>query len=181
MKSITLIAIILIPFGMNAQKTMTVNDLDFRNELYYQKNASRVFSGKLVTWYSNGQVESCTLVKKGTKKDKMKIFYDSGKLRTILFENKNHVNYGKIRSWNEDGTLAFKGRFENGRLYQKGTSEPFSGETICKYFDGTTYESDNFKEGYWNGNQTRWNRNGEIIFECIFMNNQIIDCPVYNK
>jgi antitoxin component YwqK of YwqJK toxin-antitoxin module len=181
MKNLFFITAIVFSMSLNAQNIISKNDLNIVDGKYLLKNANSPFTGKLVTYYPKGQIESLSHVDKGIKAGKIKIFYDSGKKLSILYENANHVNYGKIKTWHENGKLSFKGYFADGKLYKSGEAKPFSGTIISKYANGNKHEEAHFIDGYWHGNQTRLDRNGNVIFECIFENNKIVDCPIYNK
>lgn len=181
MKNLSFIAAMVFSMSLNAQKIVSTNDLSIENGKYLVKTTNNPFTGKMATYFPNGHIESLSYVGKGTRTGKIKIYYDSGKKLAILYENENHVNYGKIKTWHENGKLSFQGYFVDGKLYKKGDNIPFTGTTVGKYIYGNKYEEANFQNGYWHGNHTRWDRKGNIIFECIFKNNKIVDCPIYNK
>lgn len=180
MKRLAVILAVIPIITLHAQKIVQDNELKLHDGIYYLTSSNIVFTGKTTTHYPNGEVESCKEVKKGIKTGKTEIFYDSGKKLALLYEDENHINYGKITCWNEDGTISLQGKFKNGKLYRKGHKNPYTGIVTSKYEEGSMYEKACFKEGLWHGNHIRWDRNGEIIFECIFDMNKIMDCPIYN-
>jgi len=170
-----------LALSLNAQEIIKSEDIKAENGVYYKKESNSLFTGKLATFYSNGQIESYVYVKNGKKTGKIELFFDSGRNLAVLYEDENHINFGKIKSWNEDGTISFKGKFIDGKLYKKGRKEAFTGTITSKYDNGKIYEAAEYKNGYWHGKQKRWSRNDEIMFECIFENNVLLDCPIYQK
>jgi antitoxin component YwqK of YwqJK toxin-antitoxin module len=176
MKKIIFIAILISAITMNAQDTVSRENLELRNNLLYEKETNIPFSGKSTTYHPNGQVASFTYISKGLKTGKIEILYDSGKIRVITFEDENFVNYGDTQIWNESGSIAFDGKWISGKLYKKGEDSTFTGKICVHYSNGKTNEESEFKDGKWNGKQIIWNRDGKITSECLFENNKIVDC-----
>jgi antitoxin component YwqK of YwqJK toxin-antitoxin module len=182
MKYIILAINIFLTFTLNAQEIVKQENLRFEDDKYYLDSTNALFYGISATYFPNGQAESYTYVQNGYETGEFKIFFDSGSKRIVVtrFSLKNS-NAFKLEVWNEDGTRAFRGKKINGIRYKRGKRKPFSGTIVIHYLNGTKAETSEFKEGKWHGKQIRFNRQGEIDFECIFENNEIIDCPIYRK
>ena len=181
MKSIIVIAFLSLTLSVDAQKFVTRDDISIENGIYLVKATHSPFTGKVATLFPNEQVEGLTYVKRGKRTGKEITFYDSGKKKVLSYEDDNFNNYGHVKVWDENGSLTFKGKWFNGKLYKKGEDVPFTGTITCNYKNGGVYETVEFRDGLWHGKQIRRDRNGNIIFECIYRNNKIVDCPVYNK
>lgn len=173
---------IFLTLALNAQEIVKQENLRFEDGKYFLNATNSLFSGISATYFPNGQVESYTQIQDGAETGEFKIFFDSGSKRIIVsrLSPKDRNAYSLV-VWNEDGSRAFKGKKVNGIRYRKGNSKPFSGTITIHFLNGTQAEIAEFKEGKWHGKQIRYNRQGEIDFECIFENNEIVDCPTYRK
>ena len=121
-------------------ETVKSDDLIKRNDLYYEKHTDIPFTGKVESYYNNGQ-----LMYKGTFKDGKK--------------------EGPWVGYNHNGQLSYKGTFkdgkdegpwvsywDNGQLSDKGTSKDGKREGPWVFFnkDGTkrfTPHKDGYDEG----------------------------------
>lgn len=181
MKKIMVITLLLVPTFIFSQDVKEIEKLDNQTGIYIIKATGKVFSGKMKTIYSNGETESLTNIENGIKKGKIEMFYDSGLPMAELCENEQHQNYGAVIQWNENGSVAFSGHYIEGKLFEKLEKKPYTGIITTKYSEGNLHAIANFKDGLWHGTQTRFNRDGTVVSECIFEMNEIVDCPVYSN
>jgi len=179
MKNLVFITVLISAISLNAQDTVKRENLKTKNGLLYIQDSNKPFSGKSTTYYPNGKVASFTYVTNGLKTGKIEIFFDSGKKRVVTYEDNNFVNYGETQIWNEDGSIAFEGKWIDGKLYNSEQKTTFTGKIKVYYSNGQVNEESEFNNGQWNGKQIVWNRDGKITSECLFENNKIVDCKKY--
>jgi antitoxin component YwqK of YwqJK toxin-antitoxin module len=176
MKRLTFVFVIILSISVNAQDVVKKDNLKSVNGLLYSLNDNKPFTGKLATYFPNGNIESYRYIKDGAKTGRVESFFDSGIKRVVTYEDEHFVNYGEVIIWNEDTTVAFAGEWVSGQLYQKGDKQPFTGKIIVKFVNGIKNEESDFRNGQWNGKQILRNREGKVVSECIFENNKIISC-----
>lgn len=152
-----------------------------KDGVWFVMEESTPFTGKMVTYHCNGVIEGSTEIENGKRTGKMETFYDSGDLKVQHYENEKYETFGPIQIWNEDGTVAFQGKYKAGKIYKSGQENPFSG--VCKlyYCSGVLKEESEFVNGLWHGKQTWWSREGKKVFTCYFENNNIITCVNYDE
>lgn len=179
MKKLLFFVAIIFTISSNAQDTVKMENLKSIKGLSYKQDSKVPFTGLVATYYANGKISILTNFLNGLKSGKIQIFYDSGKPRVITYENENSINYGEMKIWNENGSLAFEGNWINGKLIKKNDTNPYSGKIIIYYSNGKTNEIAEFIDGWWNGKQIIYDRNGNISSECLFKNNKIVDCKKF--
>ena len=181
MKTIASILLLSISIISYSQKPISKEKIEYINGQYLIKDTKGLFSGKYADYHPNGKIACITTIKNGKKSGKVEVFYDSGIINVIVFEDENHENYGKVKVWNEDGTVAFKGVWKEGRLYKKNNKQPFTGTQYSYYKNGQIAGESEFKNGRWDGKQTMWDREGKVTSECLFRDNKIVDCEIFKK
>ena len=77
---ITFIIFILITF-VGCDKVVEESELNYRNDKYYPVNSETPYTGRIVSYYENGQVESSINYKKGVKDGISEHFYENGQLQ----------------------------------------------------------------------------------------------------
>lgn len=183
MKTIYIYHLLLISVVVQAQRRVEKEnvEIDKNDSLCIYKYKGKPYSGKVYYFHPNGSKEAVYTIKNGMQHGKIIVFFDSGKKHAKIYEDENHVNYGKVNMWDERGVVAFKGYYKNGRLYKKGKEKPFTGQIKTYYKFGQPAGISEFKNGYWDGKQFLWDRDGNMTGECIFKDNKIVDCPVYKE
>ena len=86
------------------QKKREKSQLNFRDGLYYPVNSDSTYSGKIVTYYENGQYKTVIKVKDGLKDGLTKSWWENGRLESLKFYN-NGVLSGKHKYYNQEGVL----------------------------------------------------------------------------
>jgi len=85
---------------------------DRSDDLYYKKSSDKPFSGKMISLWQNGVLESETEIKNGVKQGTQKIYYDTGKIWSITKYKKNE-KHGTEVIYLENGQVD-KIDWENG-------------------------------------------------------------------
>ena len=176
MKYLCFVYLIFLVTAVDGQNIVKKEKLIKKGDLTCLKDSEGPFTGIMATYHANGQPYSYTHFENGKRSGKIEIFFDSGNRRVLTFEDKDHKNYGKIMVWNEDGSPAFKGEWIDGRLYEQGSQSAFTGEILVKFKNGVLNEQTEFRDGQWNGKQLFRDREGNVISECYFKDNEIMDC-----
>ena len=136
-------------------ETITLDDLVYRNGLYYKKFTDVPFSGKITgrsdgyykdgkenglwrLYNKNGQLTHKTEYKDGKIHGFYKVYYENGKLNTQL-NYKNGNLHGLVKVFFENGQLLLKGYYKDGK--ENGLWENFN-------VDGTLQKTDIYKDGW---------------------------------
>tara|TARA_A100001388_G_C28541743_1_gene390576 strand:- start:90 stop:452 length:363 start_codon:yes stop_codon:yes gene_type:complete len=94
-------------------KVVEKSELNFRNGIYYPINSDKPYSGKIVSYYENGQLEYSKNYKNGQSEGLHKSWYENGQLKTSG-NYKNGQREGLHKSWYENGQLKYSRNFKNG-------------------------------------------------------------------
>jgi antitoxin component YwqK of YwqJK toxin-antitoxin module len=122
------------------EKTIDSQELEWKNGIFYKINDSKPYSGKMITYWKNGNVSREGELKEGKYHGEHKLFYKSGNIDEVItykdgeghgkhevwYENgnkrlettkiKGHINDGKYKSWYENGQLFVDGIYKDNKL-----------------------------------------------------------------
>ncbi len=127
------------------------NQLNLSSEgllLYNEK----LFSGKLVSYYSDSLLASSAQYIEGKKHGLYQGYYESG-MRAFVRYYKNGEKHHKHQGWYANGEIKFEYNFLNG--LSEGLQQTW-------YDDGGHFELFNFQDGREFGAQKVWRRDGKI-------------------
>ena len=155
MKKITSITVLSLSvlLILGCGKVVEESELNLRDGKFYPINSDKPYSGKIVSYYENGQIESSKNYKGGLLDGLSEWYLKNGRLKFSL-------NYKVEEFFREDGTLEQLHTYENEELSkveffrEDGTLEEIqtyeNGEkTKTEFFreDGTLEKSLYFKDG----------------------------------
>lgn len=162
MRTVTLLIGLFFTSNIFAQEQVKAEKLENNNGYFTIKESGKPFTGEIVYYFENGNIDAIYQCTKGKKQGKIQLFYDSGVKSGELFSNAKHENFGTITSWNEDGSIAFEGYFKSNVLYKKGQKAPFTGSYSTFYKNGQLSFKGNFKDGKWDGAPELYLRDGTL-------------------
>ena len=128
----TLLTILSISLLSSPSWSVTLDDLFYREGLYYEKFTDVPFYGKVVGQYQGS-------FKNGVK-DGDWVWYQENGQSSLKNNYKNGKAEGAYFSYYEDGQLSFKGNYKNGKK---------EGAFVSYHEDGTVFKpmSGTFKDG----------------------------------
>jgi len=132
-------------------RTVSIENIEKESNgtiLYNQE----LFSGKVVEYYSNGEMASSTKYWRGIKDGVEYNFFPDGSLKSRRYY-RNGEKHGVHRGYFEDGSLRFVYRFKKGLSV---------GNHKVWYEDGQLAQDLNYANGYPFGSQKVWRRDGKI-------------------
>ena len=117
-------------------------DLNYRNEVYYSKDTNQLYTGKVVSFYPDGQIFEEETLKNGKANGLYKVYYPNGQL---LEEGTyiDGISNGLFKKYYKSGQLESERYWKNGRsdghwkfYYEHGTLEKWiiyeNGKVISK-------------------------------------------------
>jgi antitoxin component YwqK of YwqJK toxin-antitoxin module len=112
---LTLLLLIGINILLNSgcEKVVEKSELNFRDDRYYYVNSETLYTGKIVTYYENGQLESSGNYKDGQSSE-WDTYYENGQLKES----------GSIK----DNLTQSKSYYKNGLLQYTYFSDDETGE-----------------------------------------------------
>ena len=167
---------------MFPQKRVSMQQLERRNGLVYEKDASTPFSGICVMEDEDGRLLKEGRVKNGLccgcwryydgqgrceREEHYRhvyLFFDSG-MRRATGTMRNTLMIGDWAWMNEDGSVALEGHAVDGILYRKGEDLPYNGQMVCRYDNGSPCSERHFDRGMLNGEAADWYENGHLKVE----------------
>jgi len=134
-------------YSSSFAKLYKEEELERKNNLYYEKKTNKLVMGKLVYYYKNGKLRSEYEIKDGIPHGRVAFYYENGKLSRELTKVKG-VNEGVYRSYYDTGELKIKGVLKNGKLLGKFKSYYKSGklESEATYKGEKLFEKVNYLE-----------------------------------
>jgi len=127
---------------VGCEKTIDESELVEREDIHYQINSDKPYTGSVFSYHDNGQVKTSGIYKKGLKGGLFEEFYENGQLlssvnyfmggkegvENIYFENgnihfinnyKNNLLTGVKETYFENGQLKLRENYENGEFEEK--------------------------------------------------------------
>ena len=116
--------LLLIGFNLllnsGCEKVFEKSELNFRNDKFYPVNSDTPYTGRVVSYYENGQLSESGKYIDGIKEGSFVTYHENGQLRTS--ENWKDGNRDGIHErYFENGQLDFSGNYIDGEL--EGLSE----------------------------------------------------------
>jgi len=139
--------------GCGNDSTATVEQMEMRGELVYQKGESRPFSGVVTGTYSNGDRESEFRYKDGQRHGVASNFYPNG-------QERNRVTYvegvvqGPVVFWHPNGNKMLDATSVNGRAH---------GLVTEYYENGNRSSETSYVDGFPRGLRKQWFESGEFF------------------
>jgi len=175
-----LLVLLLILIGCSSG--IEYDDLDQRNGVYYRKDTNEIYSGPVISYHPNGQIDYEGTYKDGKRDGPYKYYFENG----LLYYEETYKNGEQISSkstsfdyldkeWKviseetrKDGKMVSEKKFnyyKNGQLKQEGT-----------YKDGNPYE---LKDGILDGPFKHYYENGQLKREETWKDGELIDSKEY--
>ena len=109
-------------------------------------------------------------------------YFPSGEalLNLTLRNEKDKIEPVKITVHNQDGSISFKGRYNNGKLFVDKESKPFSGMLTAKFTNQSPFVQYEYKNGLLHGNLHKWDVGGRLIKTEVFNNGSLRKVLRYN-
>ena len=95
------------------EKLVEESSLNFRNDKYYPVNSNTPYTGKIVTYYKNGQFEENRSYKDGKLDGVSKWYYENGQLEYSKNYKDGKLD-GVFEEYDENGQLKESGSFKDG-------------------------------------------------------------------
>lgn len=111
-------------------------ELDIKNSTYYSKTTNQPYSGKVFSFYDNGNIRENGFLKNGKLEGIYKYYYSTGQVfEYIVYKNGDPINF--VRYY-EDGDVKSEGFFKNSELHgiHKSFHESNELKTESNYTDG---------------------------------------------
>ena len=165
-----------------------VDELEFKEDLFYKKGDEVPFTGQTLSYFENGQLSEEINFRKGLRHGKVKmwneegipiveadfmngekhgqiiLWYDEGQKRSVVNLKKNKRE-GESKIWHKNGTIKLKANYKNDMLHG----------TQMKYFpNGKVSMRINYRENLEDGLKTIWKEDGKVLFEGKFKNGELI-------
>ena len=134
------------------------NNFTEKNGIMYHNNL--LFSGFLVTLFSNGDTSSVVGFLNGLKENSSRSWYENKQLREVRIYHLNK-KIGDHFGWFENGMLRFKYLFG---------SDDYNGTVEEWFSDGKRATLFNYKNGYETGLQRAWYADGKYKFNYEVLN-----------
>jgi antitoxin component YwqK of YwqJK toxin-antitoxin module len=158
-KLLTILCLVLL---VSCSNEVDPDKLVYRNGLYYEVNSTKPFTGSVVEYHDNGQLEHRENYKKGLRDGLFEEYHDNGQLKE-RGDNKNGRRDGLFESFYENSYLEEKGNYKNG--YKEGLWEEYSG------WDQTIIYTGVYKDGEKEGLHKRFHYVGnQLEYEINYIN-----------
>jgi antitoxin component YwqK of YwqJK toxin-antitoxin module len=152
-----------------SQKETNLNELQFRNDKYYEINQDKLFTGIGLEKYPNEQLKTKMPFKKGLKHGECESYLENGQV-VETFEYKNNLLHDKYSVYFNDGTLQKKEFYNKGEL---------DGE-YTEYFPNTNlFKKGNYEKGVKTGEWIEYYENGNIANKIKYSND--VEYGMYEK
>ena len=150
---LSLIIVVFI-FGFSCsknQRKIKPEQLQQRDELYYAVNEEEPYSGKVNTFYENGQKKTEVTLKNGkTHGLSTEWDYNGQKQREVSY--KNGKQSGHYKTWYDNGQQEKEGAYKEGKI---------DGKWIFWYANGQKQKESSYKDGKESGPYRTWYDNGQ--------------------
>lgn len=173
------------------------HSLDKENEMWYEiKRRKRVpFTGKCITEFSSGIIESSSFYKNGSLDGETIFYYKNGDVKEILtyskgrlngevvyfYKNKNKELTGNLVNGLKSGT--WKYYYENGNTEEVLTydNDKLNGLFLSYFKDGKIKMEGHYLEG---ARDDEWffydSLNGDVMSRITYLKDSVIEKKVYN-
>ena len=120
--------------------------------VYYEVNSTTPFSGTMVSYHDNGQLEEKAQLRDGLRHGKSSRFFSNGQLQGVAeFEANKIVGVAEI--YHENGQLARRANYADGQ---------YDGLFESYYADGQSKETGTYAQGKKEGEWVRFSSDGSI-------------------
>ena len=135
MKRYVLLVLIAFVFA-SCSNTVTVEDVQLRGDLVYEKGSDKLFTGTVEREFINEQIEFVIDILDGKKNGSVKIYYDNGQ-PMLIASFKDNILDGDFISYHKNGAKKISGTYVEGKKNEQWV-EYYSDETTkmsCVYND----------------------------------------------
>lgn len=136
-----------------SSNTVDVSDIVVRHNVIYLINSTTPYTGNLISYHSNGQVERTAYVKDGNLEGTVKYYEYNGALSKTMDFNNGRANGYEVEYFTTNNTIYKKNLYKNGRLNGLSTHYHANGNIKGEY---------NYKDGVLNGLTKRYYSNGQL-------------------
>ena len=163
------------------------SDLNYRNDKYYEVNSDTPYTGKIVSYYENGQLEYLENYKDGVAHGLCEGYYENGQLS--YSENyKNDYPHGLCKGYYENGQLEYSENYKDGELhgllehyYENGQMERYGnfvngepdGFTFTYYENGQLEYLETYEDGELHGLQECYDEDGQLIYSEVYSHGEL--------
>ena len=129
-----------------------IESLQERNNLYYEVNSDKPFSGSILSKYESGQKKIKGYLKDGVRVGQFKEWYDNGQLKSEVFINEYGRPEGLVSNYFKNGQKMLEMSYKDGEQV---------GSEIMWYESGQKQFERYFRDGKLHGISTSWFENGQ--------------------
>jgi len=149
---------------VSCEKEISLDKLVKRNNVCYEINSEKPFSGRASRYYANGQQKEEMILQNGIGNGLSRGWRENGQLS--FEENlKDGLLNGEVKTWFENGQL------EEESLYKDGVAE---GLTTIWYDNGQIREESYMKNNRLDGSSKIWGLSGQLMDEAIYKDGKMI-------
>ena len=110
------LALVLLVFGIvGCSKEIPSDQLVERQGIYYEVNSQTPFTGRVVSYHENGQLEAKGNFKDGELHGLMESYHENGQL-WIKRNYKDGELHGLMESYHENGQLLKRANYKDGEI-----------------------------------------------------------------
>jgi len=181
------ILLTLMVFGIvGCSKEIPSDQLVERNGITYEVNSQTPFSGRVVSYHENGQLQSKRNYKDGCLEGLQESYYENGQLEEkgiykdimdIPMFCSNQLDYGfydgPYESYYKNGQLKKKENYKDG-IIEDGPVEEY-------YSNGQLSWGRNYKDGTYDGLSESYHANGQLNRRDCYKNGKKVDMSYCEK
>lgn len=146
-----------------------MQEITYANGLAYRGEA--LFSGKVCSYHSNGEIHTLTSYNEGVKDGIWEIFFSDGKREKSGFTRQGEGD-GLYREWYANGELKYEYHYDLGKKVDVWKSW---------YKDGTRYTERHFENDELNGKVLVWDESGKLAKEYDYVNGRLMNSQMHFK
>ena len=152
MKFFYLILIFIVLISCSP-KEISSNQLVERNNIFYEINSDKPYSGYTYHTYQNGQFKYKSIYKKGKLDGPKEEYHDNGQLLASITYKENKIVDGLVKIFDKDGILKKTESYKNGSK---------NGPIQTYHPDGSISEKYNYEEGFRSPEYESYHPNGQL-------------------
>ena len=156
------------------------DSLQERNDLYYQVNKIKPYSGWAKVLYDSGQAEQLFGIKDGKREGRTLVWEDDGtKTFEATYKNGSIEGYFEVSEWYSGPKEGFPAVDElinvsdGARVAGTIRKGKMHGKWVISLVDGRKYAELNYKNSELNGPFTKWHENGQKLQEGTFKDDKL--------
>ena len=113
MKKLLIITAMLLAIG-GCTKEISMDDLQNRNEIYYEVNSRTPFTGTAILYYDNGQIRISSMYRDGKHHGRSEFYAENGALEEIQNWKEGKLDGDWEEYYGDDDTLSRRTVWKDG-------------------------------------------------------------------